>query len=263
MTVCYFHTNCPDGLASAFACFLVNPHWTYTPINYDNEISFPEENKVFVDFCPTFDQIKRMSKDGYSITILDHHKTREEDFNRALKENLIKGIFDLNRSGAGLSYDYFKPPVPRDLFSMIEDRDLWRFNIEGSRELNAFLNGRLSFQTLDEAMNDLPKAVQIGATLQRQIDGVVEKCCESFAIENVCGVDMPVVNSPMYQSEICSRLLKLTGHPVSACWYKAGDMYRYSLRSVKGYDCSELAKKYGGGGHAQASGFSVTEGVKI
>lgn len=262
MTVVYYHANCSDGMASAFACKLVHPDWTYTPINYDQEINFPPENKFFCDFCPTFEEIKKMAKDGYSITILDHHKTRQGDFDKALSENLIKGIFDLNRSGAGISYDYFKPPVPRDLFSIIESRDLWKFDVAGARELNAFLSKGLSFETLKEAMDDLPKAIELGKELQKQADVIVDKCCDNYYIDKICGVEMPVVNSPMKQSEICNKLLEMTGFPVSACWYKSGDMLRYSLRSIKEYDCSELAKKHGGGGHRTASGFSIKEGNK-
>ncbi len=260
MSVVYWHKNCCDGIAAAFACYLKNPDWTYTPIQYGDVIDYPKENKIFVDYCPEFSEIKAMSKDGFSITILDHHKTREEDFKKAMEQSLIKGVFDLNRSGAGISYDYFKPDVSRDLFSLIEDRDLWRWQLEGAKELNAFITGQLSFEKLKEAMDNLPRAIEIGKFMVKQAEGIIDKCCATSYYEEIAGVTMPVVNSPFFQSEICAKLLLDTKHPVACCWYEVEDKIIHSLRSIKEYDCSNLAKKYGGGGHCQASGFTIKKG---
>jgi hypothetical protein len=40
----------------------------------------------------------------------------------------MSAIFDMNRSGAGLAWDYFQPMTSRLRFiDYLEDRDLWRF----------------------------------------------------------------------------------------------------------------------------------------
>jgi nanoRNase/pAp phosphatase (c-di-AMP/oligoRNAs hydrolase) len=45
-------------------------------------------------------------------------------------------------------------------------------------------------------------------------------------------------------------------------WFQnAEGKYVYSLRSRHGFDVSELAKKFGGGGHAGAAGFTVSKMV--
>ena len=40
-------------------------------------------------------------------------------------------------------------------------------------------------------------------------------------------------------------------------------MWQYSLRSRSDFDVSEIAKKFGGGGHAKAAGFATKEPVHI
>ena len=47
--------------------------------------------------------------------------------------------------------------------------------------------------------------------------------------------------------------------PFVASYFRREDgLWQFSLRSRKGFDVSEIAKHYGGGGHAQAAGFTLT-----
>ena len=67
---------------------------------------------------------------------------------------------------------------------------------------------------------------------------------------------MPAVNaSPVDTSELLESLA--VGHPFALSWSVRFDgVFQYSLRSsANGLDVSEIAKAYGGGGHAHAAGF--------
>lgn len=64
-----------------------------------------------------------------------------------------------------------------------------------------------------------------------------------------------------------SALISDVGHrlaidrPFGVTWFKKGDKTVYSLRSTPaGLDVSEIAKKYGGGGHRNAAGFNDDDG---
>jgi len=50
----------------------------------------------------------------------------------------------MERSGTGLAWDYFYPLATGSarppLINMVEDRDLWRFQYEGSRRLHYVLS---------------------------------------------------------------------------------------------------------------------------
>ena len=48
--------------------------------------------------------------------------------------------------------------------------------------------------------------------------------------------------------------------PFSIAWFQEDDMIHVSLRSDGSVDVSEIAKKYGGGGHKAAAGFSFPAG---
>lgn len=257
MTTVYYHGNCADGFASALAIKLKHPEYNFKAIQRNwGEIEFKKENKIFVDICPPYEVIKK-ARLGYDILILDHHQTAKPDFDRAKKEGLITGVFDLNHSGAMLSYNYFKPDIDSLFFELVEDRDLWRFKLEGAKELNAYLRTQpWDFVAVLEVANNIDQAVGRGTYILKQIAQAVDKLCDNYFLEEICGVNMPVVNSPIYQSEIGNRLLeKLEDFHVVAIRYENQTHVITSLRSLPFFDCSVLAEQEGGGGHKNASGF--------
>jgi uncharacterized protein len=68
---------------------------------------------------------------------------------------------------------------------------------------------------------------------------------------------VPAVNCTCFISEVCEKLLELyPSAPFAAAYRDTKDGKReWSLRSRKDFDVSTVAKSFGGGGHAQASGF--------
>jgi nanoRNase/pAp phosphatase (c-di-AMP/oligoRNAs hydrolase) len=85
----------------------------------------------------------------------------------------------------------------------------------------------------------------------------------SFGFDNPTTGDgvyvVPVVNASCNVSEVCNALLEK--HPESkfaAAYADMSDGRRsWSLRSRKDFDSSEIAKRFGGGGHPQSSGFTT------
>lgn len=65
---------------------------------------------------------------------MDHHKTAEAEL-----AGLDFCEFDLNRSGGRLAWERFIDPQPPWLITYTEDRDLWRWALPQSREINAAL----------------------------------------------------------------------------------------------------------------------------
>ena len=67
-------------------------------------------------------------------------------------------------------------------------------------------------------------------------------------------VNMPYMNS----SEHLNRLLEEKQAQFVASYFQRGDgRWQFSLRSRSDFDCSAVAKLFGGGGHKQAAGFDV------
>ena len=78
---------------------------------------------------------------------------------RILLGQILKAIFDMERSGAGLTWDYFYPGRPRPwLIDYVEDRDLWRFKIEDAEVVNAYISTiPYTFEAWDEASSIWPR----------------------------------------------------------------------------------------------------------
>ena len=69
------------------------------------------------------------------------------------------------------------------------------------------------------------------------------------------GFKVYAINVPdMFASDIGNELALRT-NSFGIVWSEDDKGIRVSLRSVKDFDVSEIAKKYGGGGHKGAAGF--------
>jgi oligoribonuclease NrnB/cAMP/cGMP phosphodiesterase (DHH superfamily) len=82
-----------------------------------------------------------------SVTVIDHHKTAFEMFERPAEGSVTFAIggcsihLDMDRSGATMALDHWKPTgltdAQRQLFLYVEDGDLWRWKLPHSREFYA------------------------------------------------------------------------------------------------------------------------------
>ncbi len=180
--------------------------------------------------------------------------------------------FDMKRSGAGMAWDYLNPGKERPwICAYTEDKDLWKFALPNSREVNAALQSYpLTFETLDMlSARKLEDLVVEGATIlranQNMIDTIVKK---AYEIE-ICGYMVPIVNSPVLQSEIGNYLSK--NRPFAVVYFinELGEKV-LSLRSDKnGVDVSKIAQEIGNkfgtsaGGHYNASGTRLKVGQSL
>lgn len=76
--------------------------------------------------------------------------------------------------------------------------------------------------------------------------------------DTIAGFDVPVLNcNYMFASDAGNDLA--IGEVFSATYYDTQEFRKYSLRSAKegGIDVSEIAAKFGGGGHYHAAGFKI------
>lgn len=206
---------------------------------------------------------------GVQIGLLDHHKTAQEHVIRLLQENVIKGTFDLTRSGAAMTWEYVHGTrhVPK-LIEHIQDRDLWRFEVEGTREVTAVLS---SYGPDFKAWTEVARALEggrgapilaEGKAILRQKDRDMETIIRAGARTMVIGGhNVPVCNAPFFWSSEIANALSVQ-QPFAATYMDLESGVRqFSLRSQRGAaDVSEIAKLYGGGGHENAAGFSAELG---
>lgn len=99
--------------------------------------------------------------------------------------------------------------------------------------------------------------VREGAAVLRYQARQVEAICRSAREVSLAGHKILAANTPVLQSEVGEELAR--GRPFGATWcVRADGKTSWSLRSREGgIDVSEVARRFGGGGHRQAAAFEA------
>lgn len=312
--LCIYHGNCADGFTAAWAVWKrFGNAGDYVAANYG---AAPPDvagrDVIIVDFSYNRDVLMSMLRSGntnqaMTILVLDHHKTAAEDLEGLLRpgegwgggngydpvawrqgwetaaEWPVRAVFDMARSGAGITWDFFHPDKPRPpLVNYVEDRDLWRFALPQSRDFSANLFSlAYDFHAWDrvakvcEDQQKLQAFLDEGAAIERKHHKDVAELVAAFRREMIIGGHwVPVANLPYTLTSDAGNLMckpyaspNLQGDivtpPFAACYWDQPEGRVFSLRSIDGgADVSEVAKQYGGGGHKNAAGFRLPHGVQ-
>ena len=280
-TLCIYHANCADGFGAAWVVrqALGAENVEFHAGHYGKPAPDVEgRDVIIVDFSYPYELLVLLGHQARSILIIDHHKTAAEALAQlptapscfaewAPSTQRVGTVFDMNRSGAGLTWDYFNPGQPRPaLINHIEDRDLWRFKLEGTREIQANLfSYPYDFEVWDALMNTpTSQLLADGKAIERKHHkDVTELVAGSKRRMVIAGFDVPVANLPYIHSSDAGHLMAI-GEPFAACYQDTSEHRYFSLRSHdQGLDVGEIAKRYGGGGHRNAAGFKVPFGHEL
>lgn len=261
MITVVYHGNCLDGFGSVWAARkFFGDSANY--VSYVHGHTLPElatgDHAYFVDLCPKRRELIDLLNKGVRVTILDHHKTAAEDLEGLTHENL-NVIFDMSRSGAAITFNYFFPneDLPR-LLKWVQDRDIWAWKEPGTLQATETLMAfPLEFDRWNQFNEDPQSLLPMGDVLVSLRDKRVAEIVERAYEMSIAGHRAIVVNSDSYLSDVCNKLA--ADHPdydFAAAWYlKSDGQKKWSLRSIGNFDVSAVAKIYGGGGHKNAAGF--------
>ena len=297
--VIYHGGECADGFGAAFAAWLkLGDNAEYLPMDY-GKVKTPEDfdmkvslaakgNTIYIlDFSFPSEVMGALFQHAKRVEWYDHHKSAFEmwcgkyepgmEFYDVVDSKHYIGLDD-NRSGAMLAWHNFHPgtEVPM-LIQHIDDRDRWRFKLEGSKELHAALNSyrpwtfeqwwRLFYDKPGLGTNKRADMIQEGTALLRahsqQVQSALKqaiKCkivikTEQYGCTGERGL---AANAPSFLASDLGEELARKSVTFGLVWSMAADrMAHCSLRSNGGYDVSAIAKCFGGGGHRNAAGFST------
>jgi oligoribonuclease NrnB/cAMP/cGMP phosphodiesterase (DHH superfamily) len=206
---------------------------------------------------------KQMIADSENLIIIDHHKSAMVELH-----DISNARFDMNHSGARLAWDFFHPgKEPPKFINYIEDRDLWKWELPYSKEFSAsFDMVPFQFEEFEKFEDDsvFDDAVERGSYVLAYSKTVVKKVCEKASRRKLGDLDVLVVNASHWMSEIGARLSP--DCDVAVIWYYDHEdrMNKVSLRAFHEHvDVSEIAKRWGGGGHKKAAGFALPASVHI
>ena len=269
-TLCIYHGGCADGFGAAWAVYkALGPENVefYPAVYQDSPPDVAGRDVIMVDFSYKRPVLEAIIAQARKVCVLDHHKTAEEDL--AGLDGIRNGVeiqFDQSKSGAVLAWEWFNPheAVPR-LLRHVQDRDLWRFQMPKTREIQACVYSYPQdfdeWDVLDRRCEDtmgwnmmVAEGAAIERSHQKNVVSLVKSAQRSMVIG---GFELPVANIPYMMASDAGHLLA-TAHPskIGVTYIDTKDGRTFSLRSLDdGPDVSAIAKQYGGGGHAHAAGF--------
>ena len=262
---CIYHANCADGFTAAWAVWRAHPDTEFHEGVY-GEVP-PDcsgRDVVMVDFSYKRDALLKIAATANSVLILDHHKSAESEL-VDLPDN-VTAVFDMERSGAMMAWNYYHPErAPSDLIIHVQDRDLWQFKREQTRAFQANLfSMEYTFENWDMVhalcADDYKyhQFVAEGEAIERKhFKDVAELIRVAATRSVVAGVDVPTLNAPYFYSSDAGHIMG-KGEPFAVCYWDTPEGRVFSLRSEDGaQDVSEVAAKFGGGGHKHAAGFKL------
>jgi hypothetical protein len=265
-TVVLYHMDCADGFGAAYAAWTVLKDGArYIPVQYGRPMpAIPDGSTVYIlDFSYPRADLEALAARCPDIRVLDHHRTAKEAL-----AGLPFATFDMEKSGAVLAWEFFHPGemTPR-ILEYVQDRDLWRWRLPRSREFSASLSVEpRDFRAWDRLEYSLRSDVSRefffyrGEAILAYQDTLVSGLCGKATLRDVGGHRVPVVNSPLFQSEIGEELCRRNPDaPFAASFFVRDDGQAVvSLRSRDGFDVAAIAKARGGGGHAAAAGYECS-----
>ena len=285
------HKSCPDGFCASFIAHKRYPEAEILPLNHGDPLPLDQvrgKDVLCFDFSwkSTADNLA-VANATKSLHIYDHHKTSKEAC-----EGLDFCTFDMNRSGAGLAWDYlFGKDAPKEhpdglgnifiyesvsrpwYVNYIEDYDLWNHKLISTKEVNAFLHS-LNFdfaewEELDKItfLDAAERGKYIVRNDERYVKLAVKQTFEGRLIISQspfdplgrsfsCDYSVKIVNALYtYASQIGAALVQ-SGADIGMTWFERPDgVIQFSLRSLKGgsVDVSKVAQRISPGGGGHAS----------
>lgn len=239
----------------------------YDTKNYDFIFQFKDKEIYFIDYSLKIQEMLNLASKN-KVILIDHHLSSKET-----ADLLIGSVFDDKHSAAFLSWEYFQDGKKAPLIvRYVEDYDIWKFKLPYSKELTTVLNlYNFNFKVWDKLAKmfqdktkrkELIKKGRAIVDYQKSLIGELSDKGQEVFFE---GYDAIAVNSPILSSEIGNHIYTKTGK-IGIVWSykgKKSPKIYVSLRGNGKINLSELAKKFGGGGHKASAGFAIDGNINF
>lgn len=274
--VIFYHMNCTDGYGARWACETLLPEdiAIYKAIGWKHNIDVEllQGKKVFFfDIAPTRSDLIAIAEIAESVEVWDHHKSVAEDLADHPLANIVQ-----SKSGAVLAWERMCKEIGEErelpeILKYVQASDLGLQYSTSASEVSQVPDDLPEFEAMIHSFNrdketwdfissDLSRLIQTdgAAILRNNTVNIEDRIFKNHYTIEIDGQCIGVVGSPLYPSRLGHLLAAKYG--VGLVWFNDSRKLYCSLRSVgsNGIDTSEIAKKFGGGGHKNASGFAVS-----
>lgn len=267
-----YHSPCADGTASAaIAKHYLSSRFPDRKVQYIGihagsrlPAHLIADNVLICDVCFRYSDMLLLSQRVKKYLVLDHHKSSKLDLQEIPDDNKI---FDMERSGAMITWNYFYGDQPAPLLIQhIQDRDLWRRQLPGNDDfVSWFFTLPFDLDVYISAFNDdfVRHGIEVVGPAYRQHNEYFRQDIIQHSDVKLTKIGdnyyfVAYVNSNILRSDIGAALL--TKYPLCnfSAVYTVSDVTGFSLRSEESRDdVSVIATVLGGGGHANSSGVRI------
>lgn len=287
---CFYHKDSDGKCAGFWVALNVGIHDKYNDMPVFQEIDyrtkFPmetirkDEQVYIVDYSISPDEMRELLNITKDVTWIDHHKTAIEKYKEF--EHEIRGVRYDGVSGCMLTYCYIHHMTARGegkikpfdismtedapMFTkLIDDWDVWKFNYGDDTRyfqvaFNAYDFSPCNYTQWDKLLtieNAEKNMIEQGKIMTQYRDNWAKNYMKlgfetEFEGHKCFAVNLGCCNSDYFKS------LPEGEYEILIPFVFDGNVYTVSLYSTT-VDVSEIAKKYGGGGHKGASGFQIKE----
>ncbi len=218
-------------------------------------------DEVFcVDFSIRPEHIRELHRQGYALTIIDHHEDPIKQIAPLYEEGLFQGLLEVGKCGAVLCWEYMSDPDEARPWWLehINDLDLWQFNLPETRPLSLAMS--IEEMTPDGFEKAISKSkeqlVSEGKVLERYAQRVIETAAGGAFYMTVGGKRALVCQTVSYlRSELAEYLYNTYQCDFVALFNQRKDKVTMSLRSNKReVRVDAIARDFGGNGHPGAAG---------
>jgi len=288
MTRIIYHSSDLDGhssgaIARFYFDYVSHDRYTMHAYNYGQDLPFEEWKKddelLFLDVSiqPEDKMIEVMKE--WSVSIIDHHQTTQ-----FLKQYAKNSSLQIGRAACELAWEFFFKTQAPEFISLLGRYDVW-----DNKDINNWENRILPFQygiklektnpyydenyenwkekfiqhinykehhVLNSWVKETIKAGVIALRYSRSINEMGSSfLCHDVEFE---GLKFIAANTFIKNSQFFENKYNPFIHDGMFAWTWNGkyNEYSVSIYTTKDIDMSIIAKKHGGGGHKQASGFS-------
>lgn len=278
--VCLYHLD-DDGKCAASIVAQFGHRDEYDPkffeMNYGYAVPFDQIQKgeyvYIVDFSIEPTEMLALFDITSNVIWIDHHASSIKKYENFPLD--IYGFRSTKHSGAMLTFMYLtnRPDLlkasPEELIesddvpiiiNLIDDYDMWRFLIPETKIFHMGLS-IIPHDPLDPIWTncteeDFNRILASGETILKYRADMMKTLIDSYGYETTFeGYSCFVLNQGIISSEDFASIDK-TKYDILVGWIYSDGAWHYQLRSLEnGPDVSEIATKYGGGGHVHAAGF--------
>ncbi len=285
---CFFHTDCVDGFVAACLVKMFHPddvvNFHPTDYSFANLKNIKGKDLIFVDIAPPPEFIMGFGDGLDALLILDHHASALDAWRQYLpavhaNEN-YQVRFDLNESGASLTWKHFRNTDLPELIEHVRNYDLYQFDNKGKAKIvQAYLeviameyfnsgNEDRAVTAVSRAIYSYEKFTPMGTLLSTQAENQLRvNRVMAKDIARRCAIDLTPTASQGYARIMTAQCPRFLRNYVADVLLQDCDVVflsedipqtntrTWSVRSRPTVDLQRFYKNHGGGGHPHSGGF--------